>query len=60
MVDGKVYDISNTVAALGDMCSQLLSLHVQDWNFLPKALLPADSLKAFKAGVVSVEHHLPY
>ena len=33
---------------------------VKDWNSLPKILLSADSLKAFKAGVVSVEHHLPY
>ena len=33
---------------------------VKDWNSLPKTLLAADSLKAFKAGAVSVEHHLPY
>ena len=33
---------------------------VRDWNFLPKALLATDSLKAFKTGVVSVEHHMPY
>ena len=33
---------------------------VKDWNSLPQTLLAADSLKAFKAGVVSVEHHLPY
>ena len=33
---------------------------VQDWNSLPKVLLSADGLEAFKAGVVTVEHHLPY
>ena len=33
---------------------------IKDWNSLPKTLLAADSLKAFKAGVVTVEHHLPY
>ena len=33
---------------------------VKDWNSQPKILLAAESLKAFKAGVVSVEYHLPY
>ena len=33
---------------------------VKDWNSLPKALLSTYSLKAFKAWVVSVEHHLPF
>ena len=33
---------------------------VKDWNSQPKSLLAANSLKAFKAGVVSIEHNLPY
>ena len=33
---------------------------VQDWNRLPKSLLGAGSLEAFKSGVVGIEHHLPY
>ena len=33
---------------------------VKYWNSLPKILLAADSLKTFKAGVVGIEHHLPY
>ena len=33
---------------------------VKDWNSLPKALLAADSLKAFKAGVVSVDHKFSF
>ena len=33
---------------------------VKDSYSLPKTILAADSLKAFKAGVVSVDHHLPY
>ena len=33
---------------------------VKDWNSLPKILLAADSLKAFKAGFVSVDDHLLY
>ena len=33
---------------------------VKDWNSLPKTLLAADSLKAFKTSVVNVDHHLPY
>ena len=33
---------------------------VKDWNSPPKLLQGADSLKAFKAGVVSIEHHLHY
>ena len=33
---------------------------VKDWNSLPKSLLASDSLKAFKVGVGSIEHHLPY
>ena len=33
---------------------------VKDLNSLPKTLLAADRLKAFKAGVVSIKHHLPY
>ena len=33
---------------------------VKDWNSLPKTLLAADSLKAFKAWVISIDHHLPY
>ena len=37
-----------------------LSCTVKEWNSLPKTLLAADSLKAFEAEVVSIEHHLPY
>ena len=33
---------------------------VQDWNRLPKSVLAADSLEAFKSRVVGIEHHLPY
>ena len=32
----------------------------KDRNSLLKTTLAADSLKSFKAGVVSVKHHLPY
>ena len=33
---------------------------VKDWKSLPKTLLAAESLKVIKAGVVSIENHLPY
>ena len=33
---------------------------VKNWNSLPKTLLATDTIKAFKAWVVSIEHHLPY
>ena len=33
---------------------------IKDWNSLPKSLLADDSLKTFKVGILSVEHHLPY
>ena len=32
---------------------------VKYWNFLPKTLLVINSFKAFKATIVSIEHHLP-
>ena len=43
---------------LWDVILPLYSHTVKDGNSLPKTLLAADRLKAFKAGVVRDKHHL--